>query len=76
MMSRRSSNVEPMIKPPPAIVSRTGVTVFVLRWARLRALAIRAMADGRGWLPVEPGWKLYSLIPRASQRWRSSRKAV
>ena len=55
MMSRRSSNVEPMTLPVPAMFSRTVLTVLVERCAALRRSAIRAIASGRGEGPVFPG---------------------
>ena len=55
IMSRRSSNVEPITLPAPAMFSRRGFTVLVAAWARLRDLAIRVMAEGRGEGPVAPG---------------------
>ena len=55
MMSRRSSQRDPMTLPVPAMFSRTVVTVRVLRWALFRAAAMRPIASGRGWGPVDPG---------------------
>lgn len=46
-----------MTVPEPAMFSSRGVTVWVARWARLRALAILAIAAGRGEEPVAPGLK-------------------
>lgn len=57
-MSRRSVNVEPIMLPVPAMVSRSGVILLVAMCAALRCVAMRAMAAARGKGPVEPGLKV------------------
>ena len=57
-MSRRSVNVEPIMLPVPAIVSRSGVILLVAMCAALRCVAMRAMAAARENGPVEPGLKV------------------
>ena len=44
MMEARSSNVEPITFPAPAIVSRRRVTVVVDAWARL-ALEVKEVSE-------------------------------
>src|SRR6267143_1280851 len=77
-ISRSSSHVRPRVVPPPAVFSRTGVTVGASAFERQtsRLCATRWRPAGTPFPMWAPGWKITYGTPRVCARSSSSMNAV